>query len=70
MPLNTPKLISDIQNALAAQGMPADAEANASIKAAQLKLATNLAMAIQNFILSANPIPVATSGGAGSAIIS
>lgn len=71
MPLNLPGLISGIQIALKEQGgVPSDPTAAAALEASQLKLATSLATAINTFVLSANPIPVATTGGAGTAVIS
>jgi hypothetical protein len=71
MPLNVPVLISDIQLVLKAQGPPPpDPAAAAVLEASQLKLATGLANAINKFVLSANPIPVVTSAGAGTATIS
>jgi hypothetical protein len=71
MPLNVPALIADIQQALKNQGGSiSDPAAKAAMEASQLKLATDLADAIYKFVLSANPIPVVTSAGAGTATIS
>ena len=71
MPLNVPGLISDIQTVLKTQGPPpTDPVAAAELEASQLKLATGLATAIYKFVLSANPVPVVTAAGPGTAVIS
>lgn len=64
MPLNLPGLESSILAAFKST------TAAPTPEAAQQILATALAAAINVFVLSANPIPVATSGGAGTAVIS
>lgn len=67
MPLDLPTLQSSILTAFkSTMVMPAAA----SPEAAQQALAIALAAAINVFVLSANPITVATSGGAGTAVIS
>ena len=70
MPLNVPGLISDLQIVLKAQGPPpADPSTAAIMEASQLKLATGLANAIYKFVLTANPLIVATAAGPGTATI-
>lgn len=64
MPLDLPTLQSSILTAFKST------TAAASPEAAQQELAIALAAAINVFVLSANPITVATSGGAGTAVIS
>ena len=62
MPLNVPILQQSILAAFKSTQTAANPEA------AQLQLSANLANAIYAFILTANPIPVATAGSAAAQI--